>query len=86
MMLVAGSIACIVTYLNHYNLKDMLVALLWVMLIFFAFGVIIELLFEKFEIEKKEEDNDDDGEVVEKTSENQEEEESSEDDSDVNNE
>lgn len=73
-MLLGGSVACIITYLNGYNLKDMLVTLVWVLILFFVFGVVIEFLFEKFEIESKEEPESDDGEVVEKTSENHDEE------------
>lgn len=68
-MLLAGSVACIITYLNEYNLKDMLVALVWVLILFYFLGVIIELLFEKFEIEKKPEPEVNDGEVVDKTQE-----------------
>jgi len=71
-MLLAGSITCVVTYINGYNLKDMLVALVWALILFFFLGVIVELLFEKFEIAKEEEPESDDGEVVDKTSENSE--------------
>ena len=73
-MLLGGSVACIITYLNGYNLKDMLVALVWALILFFFLGVIVELLFEKFEIESKEKSESDDGEVVEKPSENHDEE------------
>lgn len=72
-MLLGGSFTCVISYLNGYNLKDMLVALVWSLLAFLVLGIIIEMLFEKFEIEKIEEPESDDGEVVEKTSENQEE-------------
>jgi len=68
-MLLGGSIACIITYLNGYNLKDMLVTLVWVLILFYFLGVIAELLFEKFEIEKEEEPENNDGEVVDKTQE-----------------
>lgn len=67
-MLIGGSVSCIVSYLNHYSLEDMLIALVIALLIFFVLGLVIEYLFEKFEIAKEEEEEDD-GEVVEKTAE-----------------
>lgn len=72
-MLIGGSVACIVAYINHYSLEDMLVALVIALLIFFCLGLLVEFLFEKFEIAKEEEEPEGDGEVVEKTAENAEE-------------
>lgn len=71
-MLLAGSIACIIMYLNGYDLKDMLVALVWVLILFYMLGVVVELLFEKFEIAKEPEPEGNDGEVVDKTQDNSE--------------
>lgn len=64
-MLLAGSVACIVTYLNHYNLHDMLVVLLAVLIIFLIVGLIVKKILDKFEI-SNEQKVDDEGEVVEK--------------------
>ena len=68
-MLIAGSVSCIITYLNNYSLKDMLVALVWVLIIFLIIGIFVEWLFEKYEIATEPETVEDDGEVVEKTGE-----------------
>ena len=65
-MLLAGAVACIVTYINHYNLHDMLVVLLTVLILFLIVGLIAKKIFDKFEISSDKE-VDDEGEVVEKT-------------------
>lgn len=67
-MLLAGAVAVIVTYINHYNLEDMLVVLILTLIVFLIIGVIIKLIFDSFHIEEPDEDRvDDEGEVVEKT-------------------
>lgn len=67
-MLLAGAVATIVTYINHYNLEDMLVVLILTLIVFLIIGVAIKLVFDSFHIEQPDEDRvDDDGEVVEKT-------------------
>ena len=66
-MLIAGSVACIITYLNGYDLKDMLITLVWVLILFLIIGIAIQLIFEKFEIGTEPEKVTDDGEVVDKT-------------------
>ena len=69
-MLLAGSVATIVTYINHYSLEDMLVVLILTLIVFLIIGVAIKLVFDSFHIEEPDEDRvDDDGEVVEKTAE-----------------
>lgn len=68
-MLIAGSVSCIITYLNNYSLKDMLVALVWVLIIFLVIGIFVEWLFEKNGIAVEPETVEGDGEVVEKTGE-----------------
>lgn len=67
-MLLAGSVACIVTYINRYNLHDMLVVLLTVLILFLIIGLIVKKILDKFDIST---DNkvDDEGEFVEKTDE-----------------
>ena len=67
-MLLAGSVAVIVTYINHYSLEDMLVVLILTLVVFLIIGIAIKLIFDSFHIEEPDEDRvDDDGEVVEKT-------------------
>ena len=66
-MLLAGSVATIVTYINHYSLEDMLVVLILTLIVFLIIGVAIKLILDSFNIEKPDEDRvDDDGEVLEK--------------------
>ncbi|MCR5602277.1 MAG: hypothetical protein K6G27_01085 [Lachnospiraceae bacterium] len=64
-MLLAGAVACIVTYLDHYSLHDMLVVLLAVLIVFLIIGLIIKKIFDKFEI-SDDKRVDDEGEVLEK--------------------
>ena len=67
-MLLAGSVAVIVTYINHYSLEEMLVVLILTLIVFLIIGIAIKLIFDSFHIEEPDEDRvDDDGEVVEKT-------------------
>lgn len=67
-MLLAGAVAVIVTYINHYSLEDMLVVLILTLIVFLVLGVVIKLIFDSFHIEEPDEDRvDDEGEVVEKT-------------------
>lgn len=71
-MLLAGAVATIVTYINHYSLEDMLVVLVLTLVVFLIIGVAIKLVFDSFHIEEPDEDRvDDDGEVVEKTAESE---------------
>ncbi len=67
-MLSAGAVATIVTYINHYSLEDMLVVLILTLIVFLIIGVVIMMIFESFHIDEPDEDRvDDEGEVVEKT-------------------
>lgn len=70
-MLIGGSVTCIVTYFNRYNLEDMLYALIISLIVFYILGLVVEYLFEKFEIGKEEEEETEalDGEIVDKTEE-----------------
>lgn len=64
-MLLGGSVACVVSYINHYNLREMLVALMTALLVFLILGVIIRLIFDSFKMPDEDKVNDE-GEVVEK--------------------
>lgn len=67
-MLSAGSVAAIVSFINQYSFTDMLVTLILTLIAFLVIGVIIKLIFDSFHIEEPDEDRvDDEGEVVEKT-------------------
>ncbi|MBO4890631.1 MAG: hypothetical protein J5574_06525 [Lachnospiraceae bacterium] len=67
-MLSAGAVSTIVTYINGYDLTEMLAILVLTLVVFLIIGVIIKLIFDSFHIEEPDEDRvDDEGEVVEKT-------------------
>ena len=70
-MLLAGAVACIVTYINHYNLHDTLVVLIVVLMVFLILGLIVKKILLSFDI-AKEESVADEGEVVEKAAEGEE--------------
>ena len=70
-MLLAASVACIVTYIDHYSLHDTLVILIIVLVIFLIIGLIVKRLLDKFEISTVD-SVDDEGEVVEKSAEGEE--------------
>ena len=66
-MLLGGAVACIVAYINHYSLGDMLAVLSISLMIFLVIGVAIKLIFDSFKLPEEETEKvDDDGEVVEK--------------------
>ena len=69
-MLLAGSIACIMTYLNHYSLKDMLVVLILVLVIFLIIGLIVKGIMDSIHLPGTDAVKAD-GEVIEKTEEEQ---------------
>ncbi len=67
-MLLAGSVSAIVTYINHYSFEDMLVVLILTLIVFLIIGVVIKMIFDSFHIEEPDEDKvDDEGEIVDKT-------------------
>ena len=67
-MLLGAAVACIVTYIDHYNLHDTLVVLIIVLILFLIIGIIVKKLLDKFEI-SIDDTVDDEGEVVEKSGE-----------------
>ena len=64
-MLLGGAVACIVTYINHYDLKDMLTVVIVALLIFLIMGIAIKMILDSFKL-PEEDKVDDEGEVVEK--------------------
>ncbi|MCR4685287.1 MAG: hypothetical protein K5649_07465 [Lachnospiraceae bacterium] len=67
-MLLAGSIACVMTYLNHYDLKDMLIVLILVLIIFLFIGLVVKGIFDSIHLPSADAVNPD-GEVIEKSDE-----------------
>jgi hypothetical protein len=64
-MLIAMAIAAIMTFYNRYPVKESLVTILFVMVIFLVFGQIVKIILDKIEIVIKQDANED-GEVIEK--------------------
>ena len=64
-MLLSGAITSITMYLWHYELKDMLIVLLCVLLVFYFTGEVIKWMFDRFEAQN-EQARMDEGEVIEK--------------------
>ncbi len=67
-MLLAGSATCIVTYINHYSFRDMLSALIIVLIIFLILGLIAKAILDSVHL-PGEDAVGPDGEVVEKSDE-----------------
>lgn len=67
-MLLAGAVTCIVTFLNGYEIKDTLMILIWVLLIFLIIGVVVKKVLDSFHM-PDENAVYDEGEVIEKTAE-----------------
>ena len=64
-MLLGGTVACVVTYINHYDLQEMLMVLISALLVFLILGLVIKLILDSFKL-PEEDKVDDEGEVVEK--------------------
>ncbi len=67
-MLLAGAVTCIVTYLNGYEIKDTLMILIWVLIVFLIIGSVAKKILDSFHM-SDEDAVDDEGEVIEKTGE-----------------
>lgn len=65
MMLLAGAIVSITMFVSHYKLRDMLIILLCVLIVFYLSGEVIKWMFERFEAQL-EQARMDEGEVIEK--------------------
>lgn len=64
-MLLAGAIVSIFMYVWHYNLKDMLIILLCVLIVFYIAGDFLKWMLDRFEAQI-EQARMDEGEVIEK--------------------
>lgn len=67
-VLLGCAAACIVTYLEHYTLKEMLTVLIIVLVVFLVIGLIVKSILDKIRLPEDGEVGPD-GEVVEKTEE-----------------
>ena len=76
-MLLAGAVTCIVTFLNRYEIKDTLMILIWVLIVFLIIGCVIKKILDSFHMPNEDAVNDE-GEVIKKNSEDGEEEQTAE--------
>lgn len=70
-MLVAGAVTCVITFVNHYSVFGKLVSLLAVLLIFYFLGSLLKWALDYFDAQNEKEKE---GEVIEKEGENKSEE------------
>jgi len=71
LMLVAGVITCIITFVRQYSVIDKLVALLVVLLVFFVLGNVLRMTLDYFDKENEKKALEE-GEVIEKENESEE--------------
>ncbi|MCI9438550.1 MAG: hypothetical protein HFH85_15590 [Lachnospiraceae bacterium] len=68
LMLTAGAVTCIITYIEKYTLIEKLVSLFVVLLVFYFLGSVLKWTLDFFEIQNEERIKEE-GEVIEKESE-----------------
>ena len=68
LMLTAGAVTCIITYIEKYTMVEKLVSLFFVLLLFYILGCIIKWTLDYFE-KQNEERLMEEGEVIEKEAE-----------------
>lgn len=67
LMLTGGAVSSIVTYVNHYSLKDMLIIVLLTLLGFYILGLLLKKMFDSFHmVIKSDSEQETEGEVIEK--------------------
>ncbi len=71
LMLTAGAVTCIITFVKHYTMLEKLVSLFCVMLIFYILGSVLKWTLDYFE-DQNEKRRLQEGEVIEKEAEGQE--------------
>lgn len=71
LMLTAGAVTCIITFIEKYTMAEKLVSMFVVLLIFYVLGSILKWTLDFFE-RQNEERLREEGEVIEKESENSE--------------
>lgn len=65
-MLLAGAITSIITFKMHYEMKNALLVLLAVLLVFYIVGCFIKKMFDSFEKANTKEETNEEGEVISK--------------------
>ena len=73
LMLTAGAVTCIITYIKKYPVNTQLIALFAVLVVFYVLGSVLVWTLDYFE-RQNEEKRGEEGEVIEKDSENPEQE------------
>lgn len=68
LMLVAGVVTCIITYVQKYSILEKLLSLFFVLLLFYFLGSLLKWTLDYFE-EQNAKKNAEEGEVIEKESE-----------------
>ncbi len=68
LMLIAGAVTCIITYIRQYSVVEKLVWLFVVLLIFWILGSILEAALNRFDAQNEERMKEE-GEVIEKEAE-----------------
>lgn len=65
LMLAAGGVTCVITFVEKYTMIGKLVSLFWVLLIFCILGYVLKWTLDRFE-RQNEEKLKEEGEVIEK--------------------
>lgn len=68
LMLVAGTVTCIITYIQKYSILEKLISLFFVLLLFYFLGSLLKWTLDYFD-EQNEKKNAEEGEVIEKQAE-----------------
>lgn len=71
LMLVAGAVTCVITFIQNFSIVAKLGSLLVVLLVFYFLGTVLRWTLDSFDKEN-EEKNREEGEVIEKETENDE--------------
>lgn len=69
LMLTAGAVTCIITYIRQYSVTAKLVSLFLVLLLFYILGSVLKVtldFFDRQNEEKRQEEQQEEGEVIEK--------------------
>lgn len=72
LMLVAGAVTCIITFIQKYSVLSKLVSLLIVLLVFYFLGSLLRWTLDYFD-KQNEKKSKEEGEVIKKETENEEE-------------
>lgn len=68
LMLTAGAVTCIITYIRQYSVTAKLVSLFLVLLLFYILGSVLKVTLDFFDRqnEEKQQEEQEEGEVIEK--------------------